>query len=459
MGGRIAELVLTLGLATFAAGAAAQVSFSRTFIRNVPVDSSFAGPQTIALADLTDDRRADIIVVDNEDNRIAVYLNNGSGAFPGSPSNTFGTGTGPIAVVTADFNTDGFLDAATANEADGEITVQLGDGSGNFNTPRDYLVDPSPVGLVAADLNNDLLPDLAVVSSDTVYLLKNDDDGIFSDFVPASVRTLCSDSVAIAAGRFDNNANQDLAVACSADGQVSILLGNGDGTFRAAQLTNAGDGPGALVVSELTQTNQRDIAVVQVDNFGDENVSLLLGSGDGTFNFSTTTSGVDSTTITSADFNLDGSKDLAVTNIGESFQIAILLNTPNANDNGFLYLPTVPGTSLGADALGLAIQSGFIDGDEYPDLVALGEAENEGLVSVLINTSGNTPTPTVTRTSTVTPTPVPQPPPPDDDGCSIRAESVSTAGSAVLLVGALVLWLRRRTLSTCASPPRRRHER
>jgi len=403
---RLAAVSLTIA-ALWTSPTAAQFSFSRTFVRNVPVDTSFATPQTIALADLTGDMRDDIVVVDNEADQIAVYLNNGTGGFPGSPTSTFGTGFGPVAVVTADFNTDGFLDVATANDVEGEITVQLGDGTGNFNSPRDFPVDPGPVALVAVDLNNNLIPDLAVLSATTVHLLQSNDDGTFSNFIPASIRTFCNDGVAIAAGLFDDNTNQDLAIACNADGQVSVLLGNGNGTFNSAMLNNAGDGPGALVVSELIQSNLRDIAVVQADSLGDENVSLLLGNGDGTFDFSTTTAGVDSTAITSADFNLDGLRDLAVTNTGESFQIAVLQNTPNEGDNGFTFLSTVPGTSLGFDALAFAIQAGSLNGDGFPDLIALAEDEEGApLIGVLINTSNQTPGPTTPPTvGTVTATP------------------------------------------------------
>jgi hypothetical protein len=144
--------------------------------------------------------------------------------------------------------------------------VYLNNGSGNLINPRDWFVDSSPVGIIAADFNNDLRDDLAVLSDDTVHLLKANSDGTFSDFSPASISTGSSGNVAIAAGRINTSHNYvDLAISSAGSNSVSVLFGNNDGTFQSPFVIVASpvlSNPQGLAIGEFDGDNAPDIAVI-----------------------------------------------------------------------------------------------------------------------------------------------------------------------------------------------------
>src|SRR5262249_31065027 len=126
---------------------------------------------------------------------------------------------------------------------------------------------------------------------------------------------------------------QDLVVANSgtpgsgADGSVSVFLGNGDGTFQPAQNFSAGARPQSVAVGGLRGDGSLDLAVANAgDSVGHgEGVSVLLGNGDGTFGpaqaFGT---GKTPDSVAVGDFNGDGHLDLAVAN-GSSGTVSVLL--------------------------------------------------------------------------------------------------------------------------------------
>lgn len=433
---RTCFVVLT-GFVVFATRAHAKVTFATT--AKLPLVSSADGPQSIALADVNKDNRDDILAVEFDDSQVKVFLNDGNGGFSMNPSETLDTGSGPFAVAVADFNRDGNPDIVTANQDDGTVTVFLGDGLGGFTSHQDFGVDPEPIGVVAADLNGDLAADLAVLSPTSIYLLKSNADGTFTPFSPASKATGSSGAFAIAAGLLDNNTTLDLVVSNADSNNVSILLGNSDGTFKTATLLNVGDSPQGIVVADLNNDGARDVAV-EAGLDVDAKAWILPGRGDGNFdNPETSTSEVSSVDIAVADLDSDGRRDLTLTNLSDGVGVAILCNQPGAQcvETGPFVNPIESGFQLQSASAGfalgnaLAIQSGDINGDGKPDLIAINEDLDTiavfrnitGLAPVAtdtptpapgtptatpLNTATSTPTgPTVTPTPTVTNTPTP----------------------------------------------------
>src|SRR5258708_3789535 len=116
----------------------------------------------------------------------------------------------------------------------------------------------------------------------------------------------------VAVGDFNGDGLQDLAVANESSSDVSVLLGNGDGTFQAPRNFAVGDSPISIAVGDFNGDGVWDLAVA--GSFG---VGVLLGNGDGTFqavrNF---VAGVNPSSVAVGDFNGDGVQDLAVTNMG-----------------------------------------------------------------------------------------------------------------------------------------------
>ncbi len=163
----------------------------------------------------------------------------------------------------------------------------------------------------------------------------------------------------VAVGDFNSDGNVDLAVSNPRDNNVSVLLGNGDGSFRAAVNYAAGSGPASVAVGDFDGDGRFDLAVA---NSGSNNVSLLLGNGNGTFqaplNFP---AGTNPISIVAADFNGDGIADLAAANSGGS-TISVLLSN---GDETFQSAVNYPVVGLGP----YSITVSDFNGDGKADLV------------------------------------------------------------------------------------------
>jgi len=200
-------------------------------------------------------------------------------------------GTHPFAVVAGDFNKDGKLDLAVANRDSNTVTILLGDGLGHF-TPA--------AGSPIAGFNS-------------------------------------PNSIAVA--DFNNDANLDLAVSNGGDGvgnaSVTILLGNGDGTFGAGTTFAAGTHPQAVIAADFDGDGKKDLAVAiapLTPPFTSNNVKVLLGNGNGTFGapLPFSTNSLSPSSLVAFDFNNDNRPDLAVVNSGGGTtgdRISIFLNT------------------------------------------------------------------------------------------------------------------------------------
>ncbi len=99
---------------------------------------------------------------------------------------------------------------------------------------------------------------------------------------------------------------------------MSILLGNGDGTFGVAQAFAAGTYPVSVTVGDFNGDMLQDLAVA---NTNSDDVSILLGHGDGTFAVAQAfAAGFEPWSVTVGDFNGDLLQDLAVANFGEAHE-------------------------------------------------------------------------------------------------------------------------------------------
>jgi hypothetical protein len=282
---------------------------------------------TLVAGDFTGDGRLDLATGGVRLNGISVLLNNGDGTFAEKQQAEFGPSfrSQPRSLVAADFNGDGRLDLATANTGSNDISVLLGNGDGTFQPQQLYAAGNGPVALVAGDFNGDGRLDLAVAHflDNMVSVLLGNGDGTFQ---PAVEYAAGNEPFALVAGDFNGDGKLDLAVLDGGDANgngtgVSMLLGNGDGTFRPAKLYAAGNGPDSLVAGDFNGDGNLDLAVV---DSGDANgngtgVSMLLGNGDGTFQapkfFAAPGVGyAGPASLVAGDFNGDGRLDLATLN-------------------------------------------------------------------------------------------------------------------------------------------------
>lgn len=191
-----------------------------------------------------------------------------------------------------------------------------------------------------------------------------------------SVTSVGSDPVALVAADFNDDGKQDLAVVNSGSNSVSIMLGNGNGTFTAGTTLTGFNEPVAVVAGNFGN-GQEDLAVV---NKGNNTVSILLGNGNGTFTTGAMlTTGSSPTSIAAADFNNDGKLDLVVTNSASNTVSAFLGNGNGTFGSAVNY-------AVGSNPVALA--AGDLDGDGIPDLVVANQGSNN--VSVLIGNGDGT---------------------------------------------------------------------
>ena len=242
------------------------------------------------MGDFNRDGKLDLAVTNNcsncDNGTVSILLGNGDGTFTAGTS--FNADENPTQVITADFNGDGDLDLAIANYGSNIIRVALGKGDGTFNLVPDLVVGSNPTSLVSGDFNGDGIPDLAVTNSGdgTVEILLGNGNGTFA---PASVQpvTHMVSPQFITAGDFNHDGKLDLAIADGGSLSLTVLLGNGDGTFSLANSQPSSSQNSTFVsTADFNGDGSLDLAVT---GFCGNNpgcvpmVTIYLGNGDGTF--------------------------------------------------------------------------------------------------------------------------------------------------------------------------------
>jgi len=226
----------------------------------------------------------------------------------------------------------------------------------------------NPYSVAVGDFNGDGKPDLAVAnnSSNTVSILLGNGDGTFT---PAASPATGGKPYSVAVGDFNGDGKPDLAVANYGSNTVSILLGNGDGTFTPAASPATGSHPDSVAVGDFNGDGKLDLAVA---NLFSGTVTILLGNGDGTFTpAASPATGTHPYSVAVGDFNGDGKLDLAVAN-RVSDNVTILLG----NGDGTFTPAASPAT--GTDPISVAV--GDFNGDGKLDLAVTADISNNVII-------------------------------------------------------------------------------
>lgn len=360
-------------------------------------------PVGVAVADFNGDGKLDIAVADygnpsaGDNGGVSILLGNGDGTF--QPAISVNAGKNPISIGVGDFNNDGKKDLVVADFGDrttggiGSVSVLLGNGDGTFQTPVTLSAGNEPFALAVGDFDSDGKPDFAVSDfNGGVYLLLGNGDGSFR--APTLVSTGNS-PVAIAAHDFNGDGKLDLAVAGSPlsgfNSTVSILLGNGDGTFAPPVPYVINEFlPTSIATGDLSGNGKTDLVITTyacVFGLCRAPIVTLAGNGDGTFQASqvpalTVTNSVFlhppgfSLSLQVADFNGDGKVDLV--EITGPYA-AVFPGNGDGSFEGALF--------FSADQGPFQLAVGDFNGDGKPDIVVANHDNND--ITILLNKSGH----------------------------------------------------------------------
>ena len=250
-GGQVSVVATSTTDPTISATATVVVSPINFAPTNYPAGNT---PDDLVVADFNGDGKLDLAVADNgnyltgDNGGVSILLGNGDGTF--QPAQLVDAGNNPIFLAAGDFNGDGKTDivvsdlGALPSGGNGNLTILLGNGDGTFQPPFTLSAGVTPSAMALGDFNGDGKRDIAVL-----------------DF-----------------GNFSGN-----------NGAMYILLGKGDGTFQPPVLLNAGSGPAAIpvaiVAGDFNADGKLDLAVGSSDfnSPATSTVSVFLSNGDGTF--------------------------------------------------------------------------------------------------------------------------------------------------------------------------------
>ena len=339
-----------------------------------PVGANWA--VSLAVADLNRDGAPDVAASSAFTDDISVLLSKGGGGFASVAR--YGAGIRPYAITTGDFDGDGKLDLAVANSGStvsvlpGSVSILIGNGDGSFGAAASFAAGHLPTSIATRDFNRDGRLDLAVANHGdaNIAVLLGDGAGGFQAAVNYAVG---SNPISIVVADFDGDGRLDLATGTLGAGntnQVSVLLGNGDGTFQPAiNSTVTGTSISAVAGGDFNSDGMPDLALA---DYSSGNVAIVLGNGDGTFRPATTLGAAGPVALAAGDFDRDGTVDLAIGNYLTS-QVSIALG------DGRGAFRAAGGYPVGNDPLAIAVAD--LNGDSKPDLAVANV--NDHFVSIL----------------------------------------------------------------------------
>lgn len=310
--------------------------------RNLPT----GGVCSIAVAvdDLNGDQIQDLAIANCESRNVSILLGNGSGSFS-APSN-FAAGDCAFHIAVKDIDGDGKKDLVVANFGEFNISLLMGDGTGRFGLPINIPVGHFNTGVAAEDLNGDGCMDIVSANfgpldeppyNRTITVLLSDCQG---GYLRNDI-TVGEAPESVLAADFNSDGTLDLVSLNFYSHNISLLIGNGDGSFQAPRdyaLPNNAL-PAYGFVADYNGDSNPDLVTA---NWGPaNNVSVLLGNGQGGFSSRNEFAvGRAPRAVVAGDFNGDGALDLATSNWLPDNSVSVLFGDGSGRFGDRKDLPT-----------------------------------------------------------------------------------------------------------------------
>jgi len=324
---------------------------------------------SLAVGDFNKDGNPDLVALAGVIRSVYLFLGDGHGGF-GPPVLSKG-GSGPRAMVTADLNNDGFTDLTVANDTTNDVSVFMGT-SGGLGPVKNFQLTFPATFLDVGDINGDHKLDI-VVGVGLAELIA-DGSGNFSVTYVVSNSQSLTNFVKIA--DFNNDGKADLLTQANA-ASMRVQFGDGTGTFPTntsiPELFTS-----RVEVGDFNQDGKVDFVAIAAGG-----VSLLLGNGNGTFVRKDFSAGGVSVGLTQADFNRDGRLDLGVVN-QKTFDVSIFLGAAGGE---FAAAQRYRSSFLGSARNPSGIATGDFNKDGHPDW-AVTNFDSRSVVVFLGDVSG-----------------------------------------------------------------------
>jgi hypothetical protein len=358
-------------------------------------------PVSVSIGDFNGDGKPDMVVVNYFGNSVSVFMNTtvtGASTPTFSAKTDFATAHRPYAVSIGDFNLDGKPDLAVTNSSSNSVSVFLNTAVTGASTPAfspktDFTTGTVPYSVSIFDFNGDGKLDMAVANESeftiSVFINTTTPGASTPAFSAKTDFATGNNPYSVTAGDFNGDGKQDLAIANNLSNSVSILMnttttGASTPTFSHRVNFATENNPFSVSICDINRDGKPDLAV---PNSVSNTVSVFLnktvpGALTPTFtsaeNFTT---GINPTSVSEVDLNGDGKQDLATTNAA-SGSVSVLLNTMElgAPSSSFSHR-----TDFATPAGAYTSSAGDLNGDGKPDIVTANYTSST--VSVFLNTT------------------------------------------------------------------------
>ena len=280
--------------------------------REFPIDASF--PTALTVTDLDADGNPDVLVGGRD--TFSLFMGNGNGTF--APEHEIAVSGTPALILPGDFNENGAVDLLFSDEFGHDYFLMSGLPGGTLLAPS-LVPNLSGSSPVVGDFNEDGHLDLATITAGGIQVALGNGKGQFQS--PNPVASLSNIS-RLTLGDFNGDHHADLLIFAYVTTELKWVLGRGDGTFGPTASQAIARPADHLLADDLDGDGRDDLLLADGSEVSPPDAATLIpyfSQATGTFSPGLgLAAGIGTITVTTADFNADGRRDLAIASAAES---------------------------------------------------------------------------------------------------------------------------------------------